>query len=229
MKPTRRPKRSKDQSENVTDEVINTASHLAATVFALLGASALIVDASIQGDPWKIVGFSVYGASLICLFLFSTLHHGIHASPRTEDVLRHIDYSAIFFLIAGSFTPICLVVVRNGLGWSVFGVVWLVSMIGIALRASIPALPKWLAMTLYGTLGWVAAVLAVPLMKAAGFGAAFLLAAGGILYTVGGVMYLTERPNPIPGRFGFHEIWHLMVILGALSHYLVMYLYVRTF
>lgn len=195
---------------------------MAAAVFALLGAAVLIASASVQGKPWHIVSFSVYGASLVFLFLFSALHHGIDGGERVDRTLRTLDYVGVFLLIAGTFTPISLILLRGVLGWSLFGVAWVVALTGIVLRAAHPSLPKWITSTLYITMGWLAVAAAIPLyarLPAPGFA---LIVLGGVFYSAGFVIYVTERPNPRPGVFGFHELWHVMVILGAASHYAAM-------
>jgi hemolysin III len=218
--------RSKDGSRHVTDERFNTASHLAAAIFALLGTVVLIVSASVAAKPWHIVSFSIYGTSLVALFLASTLHHGIVGTARVEELLRSLDYHAIFLLIAGSFTPMCLVALRGPLGWSVFGVSWAVAIAGIALKASSSRIPKWVFLTMYGTLGWLGAAVAWPLTSIIDWWGLALLALGGVLYTAGAVVFALERPNPIPGKFGFHEIWHVFVVAGAAAHYFLMLRYV---
>ena len=220
--PDRPRDRSKDGSRHVTDERFNTASHLAAAIFALLGTVVLIVMSSVEGKPWHIVSFAVYGASLVTLFIASTLHHGIVGTPRVEELLRSLDYHAIFLLIAGTFTPMCLVVLRGPLGWSVFGVSWAVAVAGIALKAFSSRVPKWVFLTMYATMGWLGAAVAWPLTSFVDWSGLALLALGGLLYTGGAVVFALERPNPIPGRFGFHEIWHVFVVLGAAAHYFLM-------
>ena len=220
------PPLSKDGSVHVTDEKFNTVSHLAASIFALLGGSYLIVESSIQSAPWHIAGFSAYTLGLVGLFLFSTLHHGINGSPKVEALLRLLDYNAIFLLIAGTYTPICVGMLRDPLGWTVFGVTWLVSIIGITLKSLRPDIPKRITMTLYITLGWVAAAMIGALYENGGIGAVAWMAIGGFFYSVGGAIFMLEKPNPIPGRFGFHEIWHVFVVLGAASHWWLLYRYV---
>ncbi|UZN03060.1 PAQR family membrane homeostasis protein TrhA [Cellulomonas sp. S1-8] len=216
---------SKDGSVHVTDERINTVSHLAATCFALVGSALLITQAGAQGDPWKIVGFGVYGFSVLMLFASSTLHHGLDRSPRVDEVLRTLDYDSVFLLIAGSVTPLVLVLFRNTYGWTVLGAVWLVAAAGIVLRSLRRDLPKHLTNTLYIVLGWMP-VLLVGAGVSLPWGAYALMAAGGVIYSVGFVIFVVERPNPVPGVFGFHEIWHLMVVVAAALHYLLMYWYV---
>ncbi|MFK5583113.1 MULTISPECIES: PAQR family membrane homeostasis protein TrhA [unclassified Serinicoccus] len=217
--------RSRDGSIHVTDERINTISHLIGSCFAVLSAAVLLSEAGAAGDPWTIVGLSIYCASLVTLFVCSTLHHGLDRSPRTNDILRTLDYTSVFFLIAGTVTPIVLVLARNTFGWAVLGTVWGVAVLGIAARSVWMDLPKWVTNTLYIVLGWMPVVLVfggltLPL------GALLLMGAGGILYSVGFVVFIVERPNPVPGVFGFHEIWHLMVMAAAALHVVLMYGYI---
>lgn len=216
--------RSRDGSVHVTDERVNTITHLAASCFALVGSAILVAQAGAQGDPWKIVGFGVYAFSVLMLFVSSTLHHGID-HPRVNELLRTLDYDSVFLLIAGSVTPLVLVLFRTTYGWAVLGAVWLIAAAGITLRSVLRTLPKYVTNTLYITLGWMPVLLAGA-GASLPFGAYALMAAGGLVYSVGFVLFVVEKPNPVPGVVGFHEIWHVLVVLGALLHYLLMYLYV---
>jgi len=209
----------------VTDERFNTVSHLGGACFALVGAGLLIAQASVQGDPWKIVGLSVYGLSLVTLFVASALHHGIDGSPRLNEALRTLDYDSVFFVIAGTVTPLVLVLFRTVYGWTVFGGVWAIAVLGIVLRSRWRQVPKYITNTLYIVLGWVT-VLLVGAASSVPLGAMALMAAGGVVYTVGFVIFVIEKPNPRPGVFGFHELWHAMVVVAALLHYLLIYFYV---
>ncbi|WP_024286477.1 hemolysin III family protein [Cellulomonas sp. KRMCY2] len=209
----------------MTDERFNTVSHLFAACFALVGAALLISQAGVQADPWKIVGFSIYGLSVVTLFVASTLHHGLDHSPRVNEVLRTLDYDSVFFLIAGSVTPLVLVLFRATYGWTVLGAVWVIATLGIVLRSMVRQLPKYVTNTLYIALGWVP-VLLVGAGGSLPAGAYALMAVGGLVYSAGFVIFVIEKPNPWPGVLGFHEIWHLMVVVAALLHYLLMYLYV---
>lgn len=219
---------SRDGSPHATDEVINAASHLAGSMFSLLGTVILIAASSAQGEPWKIVSFSIYGPSLIFLFVCSTLHHSISASPIIEERLRMLDYLAIYPLIAGTFTPMCLVFYHDSyIGWTFCSVVWALAILGMSATAHMfRKIPKWMSMTAYITLGWLGAFMTYWLLPVIGVGGLSLFVLGGLFYTVGGYIYSTEKPNPIPGRFGFHEIWHVAVMLGAASHWCMMYFYV---
>jgi len=142
-----------------------------------------------------------------------------------NGVLRTLDYDSVFFLIAGSTTPLVLVLFRNAYGWTVFGAVWAIAVTGIVLRSVWPQLPKYVTNTLYIVLGWLT-VLLVGADSSLPVGALVLLGLGGICYTVGFVIFVIEKPNPWPGVFGFHELWHLLVVVAALFHYLLMYFYV---
>lgn len=217
--------RSRDGSVHVTDERFNTLSHLVGACLAVLGTALLVTQASVQGDPWKIVGLAIYGASLITLFSASALHHGLDRGERVNDVLRTLDYTSVFLLIAGTVTPLVLVLYRNPYGWAVLGTVWAIAVAGIVVRSVWRALPKAVTNTLYIALGWMPVALvgsgvSLPL------GALALMAAGGLVYSVGFVIFVVERPNPWPGVFGFHELWHLLVMIAAALHFALMWFYV---
>ena len=222
---TPRPRLSRDGSVHVTDERINTITHLAASCFALVGGGLLVVPAVTASAVWKMVGLGVYAASVLLLFVASTLHHGIDRGPRVNGVLRTLDYASVFVLIAGTTTPMVLVLFRNAYGWAVLGAVWVVAAVCIALRSALRELPKYVTNTLYITMGWMP-VLLVGAGVTLPVGAYVLLAAGGLVYCVGFVVFVVERPNPLPGVLGFHEIWHVLVVLAAVLHYLLMYRYV---
>jgi hemolysin III len=219
------PPLSKDGSVRATDEVINSATHLAASMLFFLGTVLLVVGASARGEPWKIVSFVIYGSSLLFLFVASTLHHSISASPRIEEILRMIDYFAIYPLIAGTFTPLCLVFFHDSyIGWCFFAVIWTLAIAGMVMTITMHhKVPKWLSTTLYVTMGWIGAFMTYWLYPLIGALGIFLLVLGGIFYTVGGYVFSVEKPNPFPGRFGFHEIWHVAVILGAATHWCLMF------
>lgn len=216
---------SKDGSVHVTNERINTITSMVGGCFALLGSVLLIAEASVRATPWHIVGFSIYGLSLVSLFVFSTLHHGLHSTPKVNEILRTFDYLSIFFLIGGTVTPLVLVLYRSVFGWSVLGVVWALITLGISLRASLPHLPKYVTNTLFIVLGWLPIVL-IGAGAHLPIGALVLMATGGIIYSAGFVLFIIEKPNIRPGIFGFHELWHCLVIAAAACHYFLMYFYV---
>lgn len=181
--------RSRDGSVHVTDERFNTVSHLFAACFAVAGAALLIVQAAEQRDAWKVVGFSLYGLSVVTLFVSSTLHHGIDGGPRVNEVLRTLDYDSVFLLIAGSTTPMVLVLFRTTYGWTVLAVVWVIAAAGIVLRSILRQLPKYVTNTLYIALGWMPVLLVGSGASVPG-GALVLMAAGGLLYSAGFVVFV---------------------------------------
>jgi hemolysin III len=224
---------SRDGSIHATDEVFNSVSHLAAFVISVLGTVLLISQSSTSHSlvAWKIVSFAIYGLALCNLFACSTIHHAITTTPYYERLFQLMDYLAIFPLIAGTFTPLCLVLLHHQpvIGWTFFGVVWTISifsMVGLSLHFE--KVPKWTTMTLYITLGWFGAFLSLYLYPDyLPVGGIALLILGGLWYTVGGYIYTTEKPSIIiPKSFGFHELWHIFVILGAATHWILMYHYV---
>jgi hemolysin III len=217
---------SRDGSRHVTDEVINTATHLAAGCFALLGTVLLVGRALQQSKYLAAAAFLVYGLSLLCLFTFSTLHHGLNGSDKLNRILRTFDYLSIFGLIGGTVTPLVVVLYPNIYGWSVLAVVWAIIGLGITLRAVFHSLPKYFTSTLFIVLGWLPALLILIGGTTLSVPAIALLALGGLLYSGGLVLFALEWPNPIPGKFGFHEIWHVIVAVAALCHFMFMYLYV---
>ena len=216
-------KLSKDGSIHVTDEKINTISHLAAAIFSILGAVLLIVQSSAKANPWAIVSFSIYGVSLVGVFFASALHHGVNSNEPIEAFLRQIDYIAIFPLIAGTFTPICLILYRTIIGWSIFGVIWALAGIGIAIKSVFPKVPKWVFGTMYISMGWIGVFLIIPVFEKAGIAGLIFLIGGAFFYSAGFTVFNVEKPNPMEGKFGFHEIWHILVIFGAIFHYFMMY------
>ena len=213
---------SKDGSALITDEVYNTLISSLGAVLSVVGTLFLLHRAISVGLPWHLVGFSVYGLGLIGMFTASALHHGINASPETEHLLRQLDYYAIFVMIAGSFTPFCLILLRNRLGWFVLGLVWVITVVGIAIKALRPHAPRWFITSLYLAMGWLGVLIAKPIYEAIHWQGLAAMMLGGIFFTVGAVIYLLEKPNPSPGRFGFHEIWHCCVFAGAASHFYIM-------
>ena len=222
-KPKTRPLLSKDGSIHVTDEVYNTLISSLGVLLSVIGVIFLVCRAHLAGQLWHVVSFSIYGVGLISVFLASALHHGVNGSPRTNHLLRQLDYFAIFLMIAGTFTPFCLIFLRDSLGWPVMVFVWSLAILGITLKALFPHIPKWVTLSFYIGMGWLGLLIVKPVYSAIHWqgGVAFFL--GGFFFTVGGLIYGLEKPNPFPGKFGFHEIWHCFVLAGAASHFYIMY------
>ncbi len=207
-------------------EPINGLTHLIGALFSIAGLVLLVYFAAIKGTVWHVVSFSIFGASLILLYTSSTLYHLLPLSERGVRVFRRIDHIMIFVLIAGTYTPVCLVSLRGGWGWSLFGVVWGIAVAGIVLKLFWLQAPRWLYILVYVFMGWLAIIALLPLIRAIPVGGLVWLAMGGIFYSVGALIYGIKRPNIIPGWFGFHEIFHLFTMAGSFSHFWLMFRYV---
>lgn len=214
---------SKDGSIHVTDEIYNTLISSLGAMLSLVGCAFLVYRAGGDGNLRTTLSFSIYGLGLINMFVASALHHGINGSPQTNHLLRQLDYFAIFIMIAGTFTPFCLILLRNSLGWTVLGLVWTLAVIGIFLKGFYPHVPRWLMLSLYLGMGWLGLLIARPVYQSIHGQGLFALFLGGFFFTGGGLIYGLEKPNPCPGKFGFHEIWHCFVLAGAASHFYIMY------
>ena len=217
---------SKDHSTHYTDESVNTATHMAGAVFALFAALLLVAKSVIAGKWWHVVAFFVYGFSLIALFVMSALHHGVNGSEKTNRRLRTLDYVAVYGLIVGTMTPVCLVLYRGLLGAIVLFVAAVAAAFGITMRSLYETLPSYVSLTLYLCLGWLPVLLLFLDGSVVSGGAIATLLMGGIFYSGGAIVFGLEKPNLIQNKFGFHEIWHIAVLLGALCHFLFMYHYV---
>jgi hemolysin III len=208
-------------------EPVNALTHGFGVVASIVGLVVLLVLA--DGEPWRTVAFAIYGASLVALYLASTLLHAVKASPPVLRRLRVFDHAAIFALIAGTYTPITLVslqAVSPVWGWSLFGTAWGLASLGVVFKLFWLDAPRWLSTAMYLGLGWMALVALAPMLGALPLGGLGWLLAGGAFYSLGAVVYARQRPDPFPGRFGYHEIWHLFVLAGSASHFMLMLRYV---
>jgi hemolysin III len=201
-------------------EPFSCYSHLLGVVLAVPGLLWLTIQSN--GEPFRTVGFSIYGMSLILLYSASTLYHWLPLSPRKEDLLRRFDHVAIYVLIAGSYTPVCLVTLRGRWGWTLFGVVWGLALVGALMKLFFRHLPRRTTAGLYLGMGWLAVVAVVPLVRTFSAEGLAWLAVGGLFYTIGAVIYGVERPDPYPNVFGFHDIFHLFVLAGSGAHFVLM-------
>ncbi len=201
-------------------EKFNSISHLVGAMLAAAGLVALVAIAVQQGDPWKIVSFSVYGTSLLLLFVFSTLYHSLRGKAKT--VFRKLDHHAIYVLIAGTYTPFALVTLRAGWGWSLLGVIWGLAILGIALDFRPRTGPRILPVVIYLVMGWLALIALHPLLQALPVTGVAWLVVGGLFFTVGIVFYATDNSRLRHA----HGIWHVFVLTGSASHYLAILFYV---
>ena len=200
------------------EEIANSLTHGAGAVLSLLGLVYLLIRAVQLGNAWHVVSFSIYGVSLFLLYLASTLYHSI---PILEwkRVLKKLDHSAIFLLIAGTVTPFALLTISGTLATVILIAVWTGAVVGIAIELLWIGSPKWVSVIVYLVVGWIGAVAFPAIVGSAGIAAGLLIATGGILYTVGAVVYATRRPDPVPSKFGYHEVFHLLVVGAAGAHF----------
>lgn len=200
-------------------ERFNGISHLLGATLALAGLVVLVVFASLQDDLLKIVSFSIYGASLFTLYTLSTLYHSLRG--RAKQIFRKLDHIAIYLLIAGSYTPFTLITLRGAWGWSLFGIIWALAIVGIIVDTLHKGGSRTIQMVIYLLMGWLILVAMYPLIQALPTGGLALLVLGGVLYTSGIIFYaLDDRMKHA------HGIWHLFVLAGSISHYLAVLLYV---
>ncbi|MFT0546806.1 PAQR family membrane homeostasis protein TrhA [Allopusillimonas ginsengisoli] len=200
-------------------EKFNSISHLVGAALAAVGAVILIVIASLTGDPWKIISFSIYGVMLLSLYLTSTLYHSLRG--RAKRIWCKFDHCAIYLLIAGSYTPFALVSLRGPWGWTLFSAVWSLAILGIVQEIWLAKGLRILSLVLYVLMGWLAVVAVGPLINALSWDGFVWLAAGGLFYTVGIIFYATDEK----WRYG-HGVWHLFVLGGSACHYFAVINYV---
>ncbi|MHA7878652.1 MAG: PAQR family membrane homeostasis protein TrhA [Saccharospirillum sp.] len=201
------------------EEWANSLTHGIGAALSIAGLVVLVVLASLYGDAWQIVSASIYGASLILLYTASTLYHAVQ-SPRARVILQRFDHIAILYLIAGTYTPFTLVTLRGPWGWSLFGIVWGLALVGTVVHLTSLRRFHGLMVGLYLLMGWSVLIALAPLiqaMPAAGLG---LLVAGGLSYTLGVVFYVAKR---LPFN---HAIWHLFVLAGSVLHFFTVMYYV---
>lgn len=201
-------------------------THFIGALLAVVGTVLLIAKSLSPALPWHIATFSIFGGGMILLYTASTLYHWLPLSEQGVRILRRIDHSMIFFYIAATYTPICLIPMRGAWGWSIFGAVWGVAIAGIILKVLWIGAPRWLSTGFFLGMGWMVVVGIYPLAMALPAGALAWLMAGGVLYSVGAVVYARKWPDPWPNWLGFHEIFHLFVMGGSVCHFMVMYLYI---
>lgn len=199
-------------------------THGAGVLLAVLGTALLLLRThQTNGSAWHFVTFSVYGASMILLYLASTLYHSINTSVRGRIALRKLDHCSIYLLIAGTYTPICLVPLRGPWGWSLFGVIWGLALLGLFMTLVWINAPRWVTAGIYIFMGWLAIIAIYPLTMILSVKGLFWLLLGGVMYTIGGVLYALKWPGRSNPRFGCHEIFHVFILLGSMCHFLLMY------
>ena len=206
-------------SYTLREEIANSVTAGIGIVLAIAGLVVLTIFAARNGDAWHVVGCAVFGASLVLCFTTSTLYHSVRVE-RLKRALRALDHSAIFLLIAGTYTPFLLVNLRGPWGWSLFAVIWTLTFAGILLRLALKGRLHGLVVSIYLAMGWAVVVATKPMLEHVGTGGLVLLAAGGLAYTAGVVFYKWRR---LPYN---HAIWHGFVLAGAALHFFAVLFYV---
>jgi len=201
------------------EEILNGSTHAVGLGLSLAGLVLLVVFASLRGDAWHIVSCSIYGATLIILYNASTLYH-FTTGERLKKFYQLLDHSAIFLLIAGTYTPFTLVNLRGPWGWTLFGLVWGLALIGVLLESFCTHRFRLISLPIYLLMGWLIVIAAKPLIHSVPTGGLVWLALGGLAYTLGAIFYAWER---LP--FG-HSIWHLFVLAGSICHFFSILFYV---
>lgn len=201
-------------------------THGVGAVLAVVGTALLIVRGALWGlGPWACNAFSVYGASMILLYTASCLYHCLNVPVKGRLALRKLDHCSIYLLIAGTYTPVCLIPLRQagGWGWSLFGVIWGLAALGIVMTLFWINAPRWVTSGVYIFMGWLAILAIYPLWQTMGAAGMGWLLGGGVLYTVGGVCYAMKWPGRDNPKFGCHEIFHLFILAGSACHFFMIY------
>jgi hemolysin III len=200
-------------------EPVNGLTHLVGGLLAFVGLIVLLTTAAGAGRSDQVVAFGIFGFSLIALYTASALYHLLPLSPRGIAGLRRLDHMMIFVLIAGTYTPFCLLALDGGWRVGLLGLIWGLALCGILLKLFWMEAPRWLSVALYLGMGWVALIAAPALFRAVPPGGMAWVLAGALVYSAGALIYGLRRPNPVPGVLGFHELWHLFVMAGSACHF----------
>ena len=208
-------------------EITSALTHLGGAIFGVIGLILLLNIAVKSSSLITIASFLVFGLSMIFLYSTSCVYHFIDSSKKKAKVImRKLDHIMIFVLIAGTYTPICLLVLSKDIGYKLLFVVWSITIIGAFIKIFWINAPRWVSAGLYLGMGWLSIFVFMPLVKSMAPGGLFWLSLGGILYTVGGIIYGLKKPNIDKPWFGFHELFHLFVLAGTFCHFIMMYFYI---
>jgi hemolysin III len=208
-----------EKKESLIEEIANAITHGIGAVLSIVGLIFLVVWAAVEGDTWRIVAVSIYGGTLVFLYLASTLYHAIQ-HLATKRIFHILDHVGIAFLIAGTYTPILLIQMRDFYGWLFFGVIWGLAVIGASIKAFFTARFVRISTATYVVMGWLAILLLKPMLTTMGSSGLIWMVAGGLSYSLGVIPFLWNR---LPFN---HAIWHLFVIGGSVCHYVAIWQYV---
>ena len=203
-------------------------THYIAMMLAMLGAVPLLIKATLSQDIRHVVAMLIFIISMVLLYGASTLYHSVNLTGKALKVFKKIDHMMIFVLIAGSYTPVCMLVLEKTMGYPLLILVWTTAIIGMLIKMFWINCPKWFSSVIYIAMGWECVLVFQPLLETLPTGAFLWLLIGGIIYTIGGVLYALKIPflDKIHKYFGLHEIFHLFIMGGSFSHFMFMFLYV---
>ncbi len=207
-------------------ELFNGVTHLAGAVLSAVGLVILAWMAIDAGKPKHLIGFVIFGASMIALYTSSALYHMLPLPTVGVSRLRRLDHMMIYVLIAGTYTPICLVALSSPWRWGMLGLIWCLALGGIGFKLWWIHAPEWLSPVLYQLMGWAGVVAAPEAYRSLHLGGVAWIVAGGVVYTAGAIILGLGRPNLLPGKFGSHELWHLFVLAGSGCYFWVMVRYI---
>lgn len=202
---------------NKLREPVNSLTHWAGAALAFAGLVALLVVG--WSTPARVISLVVYGLSLIFMFSASATYHMVRVKDRALEIFRKVDHAAIYCLIAGTYTPFCINAFEGFWKWGLLGIIWTLALIGIVVKVFYIRAPRWLNAGIYLVMGWLSVLAAGQFLAVLSAWALGWLIAGGVLYSLGAVVYITKIFNFKPGVFGFHEMWHIFVLLAAAAHY----------
>ena len=206
---------------------VSGLTHFFTAVAAVGGLVAMLIIG--WGNPGKEISLAVYGVSVILLFAASATYHMVNGNPKVVETLRKFDHSAIYLLIAGTYTPICFNMFHGFFQWGLLVIIWSLALIGIGVKIFIIKAPRWVTAGVYIVMGWLCIIAINQMLTLLPTGALIWLLVGGVIYTLGALVYITKVFNFFPGKFGFHEVWHIFVILAALAHFIAILVYVAPF
>jgi hemolysin III len=198
-------------------EPVNSLTHWGGAILALAGLVALIVVG--WGTTAKVVSLVIYGASLIFLFSASATYHMVRVKDKALEIFRKVDHSAIYFLIAGTYTPFCVNAFTGFWKWGMLIIIWSLAIIGIGVKVFVIRVPRWLNAGIYLVMGWLCVGASGQFLAVLPAWVLTWLIIGGVIYTLGAIVYITKIFNFVPGVFGFHEVWHIFVLLAAIAHF----------
>ncbi len=206
-------------TQTLGEEIANSITHGMGAALAIAALVILVTLAALQGDAWRVVGLAIYGATLVILYLVSTMYHALRG-PRIKRLFRTLDHGAVFLLIAGTYTPVTLVHLRGAWGWTLFGIIWGLAASGIVAKAFLTGRLRVISVLFYVAMGWLVLIALDPILESVPRGLLTWLVAGGMSYTLGLAFFMAKR---LPY---YHAVWHLFVLGGSVCHFIGMLLYV---